>query len=45
MRAGASAEEVIEVLKLCVVEGVRACNLVLPILAEELANRGAAPTR
>ena len=46
MRAGASAEEIIEVLKLCVVHGVQACNLVVPILAEELANRakGAEPT-
>jgi len=39
MRAGASAEEIIEVLKLCVVHGVQACNLVVPILAEELVNR------
>ena len=26
-----------EVLKLCVVQGVQACNLGVPILAEELA--------
>ena len=38
MRAGASPEEIIEVIKLCVVEGVRACNLIVPILAEEIAN-------
>jgi len=37
LRAGASIEEVMEVLKLCVVQGVQACNLGVPILAEELA--------
>jgi hypothetical protein len=30
-------EEVMGVLKLCVVQGVQACNLGVPILAEELA--------
>ena len=34
---GASMEEIMEVLKLCVVQGVQACNLGVPILAEELA--------
>jgi hypothetical protein len=29
-------EEVMEVLKLCVVQDVQACNLGVPILAEEL---------
>jgi len=29
-------EEIMEVLKLCVVQGVQACNLGVPILAEEL---------
>jgi len=29
-----------EVLKLCVVQGVQACNLGVPILAEELARLG-----
>ena len=33
---GATMEEVMEVLKLCVVQGVQACNLGLPILADEL---------
>src|SRR5215510_15142348 len=33
---GATMEEVIEVLKLCVVQGVEACNLGIPVLAEEL---------
>jgi hypothetical protein len=28
-----------EVLKLCVVQGVQACNLGIPILAEELGAR------
>ena len=30
-----------EVLKLCVVQGVQACNLGVPILAEELNRRSA----
>jgi alkylhydroperoxidase/carboxymuconolactone decarboxylase family protein YurZ len=37
LQAGATMEEVMEVLKLCVVQGVQACNLGVPILAEELA--------
>ena len=36
--AGATIEEIMEVLKLCVVQGVQACNLGVPILAEELAH-------
>lgn len=36
LRAGATAEEVMEVLKLCVSQGAQACNLAVPILAEEL---------
>jgi hypothetical protein len=32
----ATMEEIMEVLKLCVVQGVQACNLGVPILAEEL---------
>jgi alkylhydroperoxidase/carboxymuconolactone decarboxylase family protein YurZ len=39
LKAGATMEEVMEVLKLCVAQGVQACNLGIPILAEELANR------
>src|SRR5215831_2464393 len=39
LQAGATMEEIIEVLKLCVVQGVQACNLGVPILAEELENR------
>jgi len=38
LKLGATIEEVMEVLKLCVVQGVQACNLGVPILAEELAN-------
>ncbi len=36
LKAGATLEEIMEVLKLCVVQGVQACNLGVPILAEEL---------
>ncbi len=36
---GATVEEIMEVLKLCVVQGVQAANLGVPILAEELAAR------
>lgn len=36
LQAGATMEEIMEVLKLCVVQGVQACNLGIPILAEEL---------
>ncbi len=34
---GATMEEIMEVLKLCVVQGVQACNMCVPILAEEIA--------
>jgi alkylhydroperoxidase/carboxymuconolactone decarboxylase family protein YurZ len=39
LKAGATMEEVMEVLKLCVIQGVQACNLGMPILDEELADR------
>jgi alkylhydroperoxidase/carboxymuconolactone decarboxylase family protein YurZ len=39
LKLGANMEEIMEVLKLCVVQGVQACNLGVPILAEEIANR------
>jgi alkylhydroperoxidase/carboxymuconolactone decarboxylase family protein YurZ len=39
LKAGATMEEIMEVLKLCVVQGVQACNLGVPILAEALAAR------
>ena len=38
MQHGATIAEIIEVLKLCVVQGVQAFNLGVPILAKELAN-------
>ena len=38
LEVGATIEEVMEVLKLCVVQGVQACNLAVPILKEEIAN-------
>ena len=36
LNAGATAQEIMEVLKLSVVQGVQACNLAVPILIEEL---------
>jgi alkylhydroperoxidase/carboxymuconolactone decarboxylase family protein YurZ len=42
LQAGATMEEIMEVLKLCVVQGVQACNLGVPILAEELEHAEAA---
>jgi alkylhydroperoxidase/carboxymuconolactone decarboxylase family protein YurZ len=36
LKAGATMEEIMEVLKICVAAGVQACNLGVPILAEEL---------
>lgn len=39
LKAGATMEEIMEVLKLCVVQGVQACNLAVPILAEELEKK------
>lgn len=41
LKAGATMEEIMDVLKLCVSQGVQALNLGVPILAEELARRGA----
>ena len=43
LAAGATMEEIMEVFKLCVAQGVQACNLGVPILAEELARRSATP--
>jgi len=40
LQAGATMEEIMEVLKLCVVQGAQACNLGVPILEEEIARRG-----
>jgi alkylhydroperoxidase/carboxymuconolactone decarboxylase family protein YurZ len=41
LKAGATMEEIMEVLKLCVVHGVQACNLGVPILAKEFRAKGA----
>ncbi|HEY7063709.1 MAG TPA: carboxymuconolactone decarboxylase family protein [Chloroflexota bacterium] len=43
LKLGATPREIMEVLKLCVVQGVQACNLGVPILAEELARSAATP--
>ena len=43
LKVGATMEEIMEVLKLCVVQGVQACNLGVPILAEEIAKLSATP--
>jgi alkylhydroperoxidase/carboxymuconolactone decarboxylase family protein YurZ len=43
LKLGATMEEIMEVLKLCVVQGVQACNLGIPILAEEIAKLSATP--
>jgi alkylhydroperoxidase/carboxymuconolactone decarboxylase family protein YurZ len=42
LQAGAGVDEIMEVLKLCVVQGVEALNVGVPILAEELARRPSA---
>jgi alkylhydroperoxidase/carboxymuconolactone decarboxylase family protein YurZ len=39
IKAGATMEEVMEVLKLCVAQGMQACDLAVPILKEELQTR------
>jgi alkylhydroperoxidase/carboxymuconolactone decarboxylase family protein YurZ len=41
LQAGATVGEIMEVLKLCVAHGAQACNLGVPILADELANASA----
>jgi alkylhydroperoxidase/carboxymuconolactone decarboxylase family protein YurZ len=40
LRLGATVEEIMEVLKLCVVQGVQACNLGGPMLTEGLRPAG-----
>lgn len=39
LKAGASVGEIFEVLKICVAQGMQACNLGVPILEEELERR------
>ena len=36
LKLGATIEEIMDVLKLCVVQGVQACNMGIPILDEEI---------
>ena len=36
LKLGATIEEIMEVLKICVAQGIQASNLGIPILAEEL---------
>ena len=43
LKLGVTMEEIMEVLKLCVVQGVQACNMGVPILAEEIARLSAIP--
>jgi alkylhydroperoxidase/carboxymuconolactone decarboxylase family protein YurZ len=45
LKAGATVAEIMDVLKLCVAQGAAACNLGVPILAEELARCSGAPTQ
>jgi len=37
LQLGATPEEIMEVLKLCVAQGIQACNLGVPILRDEIA--------
>jgi len=39
LKLGASMEEIMEVLKLCVAAGAEACQMAVPILAEEIARQ------
>ena len=39
LAAGATVEEIMEVLKLCVAQGVQACNMAVPMLAEALGRK------
>jgi alkylhydroperoxidase/carboxymuconolactone decarboxylase family protein YurZ len=43
LKHGATMEEIMEVLKICVAEGVEACNVGVPILADELKRTSAHP--
>ena len=45
LEAGATMEEIMAVLELCVAHGVQACNRGVPILAEELATLEAESSR
>ena len=39
LKLGATMKEITEALKLCMVQGVQACNMGVPILAEELEHK------
>jgi alkylhydroperoxidase/carboxymuconolactone decarboxylase family protein YurZ len=39
LQAGATMDEIMEMLQLCVAQGVQSLNLGVPILAEKLARR------
>lgn len=41
LKAGATIQEIKDVLKICVVQGAQACNLGVPMLAQELKRKGA----
>jgi AhpD family alkylhydroperoxidase len=43
LKLGATVEEIMEVLKICVAFGVQASNLSVPIVAEELPRLGPRP--
>jgi alkylhydroperoxidase/carboxymuconolactone decarboxylase family protein YurZ len=45
LELGATVEEIVQVLKLCVVHGTQACNLGVPILAAEISEHVARETR
>ena len=45
LKLGATREEILEVLELISVLGIHACNLGVPILAEELKQLGGRPAR
>jgi alkylhydroperoxidase/carboxymuconolactone decarboxylase family protein YurZ len=42
LQAGATVQEIMEVLKLCVVQGVQTCNMGVPILADRHSRDGLA---
>jgi alkylhydroperoxidase/carboxymuconolactone decarboxylase family protein YurZ len=44
LKLGATMEEIMEVFKICVAQGIQASNLAVPILAEEV-QRAAADDR
>jgi len=45
LKLGATREEILQVIELTTVLGIHACNLAVPILAEELAKTSRAPKK